>query len=283
MKAADLAASCKCLLQKSGKKIPAGVTNLPLTPSMAGLHCDASADLVIDGEFTYPGAFCNYMAAVGRTSSPISGLTVLQVVEGCVCKIPQSTTRTTARHSASTASDRSTTMTRPISTTHSSRTSTHVASSVGSSASTITTTAKLSTTATTTTTTTATYCDQTLSATHMSIDVMNAGTSYTASFYAFTSAFRTYATGIAGAWSTSWPTASVSLDQGISSCATLIGQTQGQEAYPNFDFYVNNTDQRWYCYVWPDTLEKMSKYEFAAASGPEIGCSFGWEEVEFTF
>ncbi|KAF2155473.1 hypothetical protein K461DRAFT_113769 [Myriangium duriaei CBS 260.36] len=97
-----LATACQCILKEAHIKLPSGQHQAPKLPALSSVACNAKYVKTLTAEFTYPKAFCSYMATLGRSYTPIQGLTATGVLQGCKCILPSSSTTTRKSTSATT-------------------------------------------------------------------------------------------------------------------------------------------------------------------------------------
>ncbi|KAF2155761.1 hypothetical protein K461DRAFT_318450 [Myriangium duriaei CBS 260.36] len=92
-----LSISCQCYLQGAKVTIPsAGSAKASPVPPLSKEQCDNSKANLINKAFTYGPAFCRYMEITNYEQSPILGLSVNDIMQGCRCVLPvPSTTMTT--------------------------------------------------------------------------------------------------------------------------------------------------------------------------------------------
>ncbi|GAM89084.1 hypothetical protein ANO11243_071190 [Dothideomycetidae sp. 11243] len=102
--AADTSRACQCILDQHDLSLPAansgGGSKIPKGSSV---RCNVQHRKALQKEFTYTAQLCRFMKTLRVSKSPAAGLTLLNVMEGCKCLLPdassKSTTGSTTRHS----------------------------------------------------------------------------------------------------------------------------------------------------------------------------------------
>ncbi|KAF2149143.1 hypothetical protein K461DRAFT_324549 [Myriangium duriaei CBS 260.36] len=104
IKAAHLVPDCECILHGNNAKIPAAGSGLSVSagavPDIYSVPCVTQYENTILEEFKYIRAFCFFMQTLKKSSTPISIMTVPQIMQGCRCLLPpagSSITSTTKR------------------------------------------------------------------------------------------------------------------------------------------------------------------------------------------
>ncbi|KAF2148393.1 hypothetical protein K461DRAFT_324738 [Myriangium duriaei CBS 260.36] len=139
---AVLVSHCTCLLQEDNKTIPkANSAILTKVPALSSVTCNAKYQALVQSQYALPSSLCSALANTTAAQSPISGMTVTQVMEGCKCILPSPSSSTTIS---------TTTTAKPKPATTSSRTTTKTTTTTITKPSVTTTTTKGTTTTTTT-------------------------------------------------------------------------------------------------------------------------------------
>ncbi|KAF2148767.1 hypothetical protein K461DRAFT_324245 [Myriangium duriaei CBS 260.36] len=153
----NLVRSCKCILKANKKPIPPVGSGIDYSavavPRLSYLTCLKRAEAVLITQFTYPKALCRFMETLDVSHRPIAEISVLQLMRGCKCLFP-ATTSTASRTSSSSRS--STTMITTRATTQRPTTSTTTTTTPSTTTTTLSTTTTTTTPAITTTSTTTT-------------------------------------------------------------------------------------------------------------------------------
>ncbi|KAF2155408.1 hypothetical protein K461DRAFT_319824 [Myriangium duriaei CBS 260.36] len=158
--------SCYCALTQAGVTIPAGNSQPPVVAT--SLSCVSTYQTNVNNEFSYPKAFCLYMQSLDRSYPPISGLTVTQVLQACLCIAPPAQTTTMIKATTTTkavTSSKTTATTKFTTTTTTAKPTTTIIKSVTSTTKPTTTTIKPTTTTRTTTKSTTTTSKSTITTT----------------------------------------------------------------------------------------------------------------------
>ncbi|KAF2152620.1 hypothetical protein K461DRAFT_313277 [Myriangium duriaei CBS 260.36] len=292
--AADLVSTCQCILYDAGVAVFAPPFDKSVIPE--NIKCNPSHGKKVRKEFSEAPDFCKFYGTIPRGITPIQGMTIVQVEEGCQCvrklgsTSTSSSTRvtkssTTTKHTSSskptttTTTKKSTTTGRAPSSSSSSSTSTTTKvtttarTSTSSSQSTTTTTATTTSAAGTTTTTTDTTSTTTTPAITTSfaptchdhaanITVTPASTEYVhnATYSLTASGFGSTATGLFDAQNTTFPTTI-----GYAAAATSCGMLAVQEfSFCTSHFILTMAPDNWVCTYFLDQYVNMTAAEDVA-------------------